>query len=693
MRKKFGSVFTAFAVVLATIGALVLPASAGEAAWDGDDYTLDWASDVDAVGPFEVTVGGTVVEAASTETSYTIGRDAMVAGTEMTYSVVDTSDGTALIDGAVTPTVPGAPTAVTATANGDDIEVNWGAPTELGTPEFTSYRVQLFADGATEPTDVLNPDGSTATSATFTGVADGTYTAKVIARNGPDDWISAEASSAAVTVDTTEVPGQVTSVDAVRNGSQITVTWSAPATDGGLLITGYVVSVNGDATNESGTSITRTLPAGTHTFRIAAVNSKGTGEFREVIVNNLPPSNVVAEQPDAGIASTTITWDEPPGDPTSYEVTIAGVVQTVTSRSLTVELAPGTHSASVVAINPRGRSLPGTSNDITITIAPGAPQSVELTADSLKLTATWDAPADTGGSAIESYTVTLVGPTGTDCAAGRTDAQLSAAGCVVTTTNRSATFNVDEPGQYSVSVEALTEAGLTASTASSPAEATRAYHPFSTKEAYINQLYRDILGRNADAAGRSYWVGQLQNPDDVAEVAEAFMSSTEFGPRRPISRMYLAYLNRAPDQSGFDYWTPLLVSGSSSLLDISWGFANSREFELRYGNLSDGEFIALVYINVLGRQLDQEGYVYWYRELSKGLSRPEMMLYFAESQEFINNTTDFVDVTLVYRAMLDRSPSDAEIADLIYRMSRGLSFEDVIMEIFEGDEYESRINP
>ncbi len=698
MKKRIRFLTAAFAVVMAVVAATLAPVSAQladgtTAEWVGELYRLDW-TDGGGTGPYDVTVDGVVVADDVTTTTYDIAQTAMTPGTPVAFEVVDTVTAVVLMNDSVTADVAGAPTSVTATASASSIVVTWGAPAELGTPAATSYEVQLFSGDESLATVQIAD-----LTHTFSDLEDGTYRVEVAAQNGPDStWLSAVASDTA-TIDTTTVPGTVTSVQVVRDGDQITVAWSPPTDNGDSAITGYVVSRNGSETSLDAASTDITydgLSADTYNITIAAINAKGSGPTVPVVVNNLPPANVDAAQPENGVAETTITWDAPPGNPTSYEVTIAGLVEPVTSPSLTIELAPGTHRAEVVAINSQGRSLPGTSNDITITVAPDGPASVDLDADDLELTVSWDPPADTGGSALDAYVVTLIGPAGSDCDPDRTAAQLTSAGCVVTqaaATARSVTFNVDEPGQYTVSVAARTEAGLASATVSSPAEARRAFQPFGSKAAYVEQLYRDILGRNADSAGRDYWVGQIDSEADAPAIAQAFMSSQEFGPRRPIARMYLAYLNRAPDQSGFDYWTPLLVTGQAELIDISWGFAASEEFAQRYGELSDGEFIALVYIYVLGRELDQEGYVYWFGELARGLNRAEMMLYFSESEEFVNKTKNFVDVTLAYRGMLDRSPTDAEIASLIYRMSRGTTFDQVIAEIFDSAEYAERITP
>jgi len=73
---------------------------------------------------------------------------------------------------------------------------------------------------------------------------------------------------------------------------------------------------------------------------------------------------------------------------------------------------------------------------------------------------------------------------------------------------------------------------------------------------------------------------------------------------------------------------------------ISNGFADSQEFQDRYGHLSDAQFVDLIYQNVMHRTPDAEGREYWIKELGLGLSRGGLMLGFSESEEFIDKTAD-----------------------------------------------------
>ena len=109
-------------------------------------------------------------------------------------------------------------------------------------------------------------------------------------------------------------------------------------------------------------------------------------------------------------------------------------------------------------------------------------------------------------------------------------------------------------------------------------------------------------------------------------------------------RLYNAAFKRLPDADGLKYWIGKYTSGENDDRAVAQSFLVSDEFSERYGvNVSNAKYVETLYVNVLGRDYDQDGYNYWLGNLNAGIeTRYELLLGFAESAE---NKTLFTEMT------------------------------------------------
>ena len=176
----------------------------------------------------------------------------------------------------------------------------------------------------------------------------------------------------------------------------------------------------------------------------------------------------------------------------------------------------------------------------------------------------------------------------------------------------------------------------------------------------IARFYRNVLGREPADAELASWRDVLFSDQGVARVVVGFSESPEFqrataaatnafvqalsqaGWSDDVFRLYQATLDRAPDQAGLLDWTGRLASGTDFLTVIE-GFVNSREFANTYGNTDAGQFVTLLYQNVLDRAPDDGGFADWTGRLGSGTSRAEVVQGFSQSREFIRDTADALE--------------------------------------------------
>lgn len=234
-------------------------------------------------------------------------------------------------------------------------------------------------------------------------------------------------------------PGAPASLEAAAGVEKVSLTWSAPANDGGSPVTGYVVqkSFDGvvwtDVDTVEGTSLEVTgLTGGIPVpFRVAAVNAIGRGDWSEVVTAT-PESPIVAPSAPAGPTATagvekvSLAWAAPAEDGgaevTGYVVqkSLDGVdwtdLDTVTGTSLEVTgLTGGTPvHFRVAAVNSAGRgawsdevTATPTAKPIPVVTVPSAPTGLTATVTGNRRTVTlaWQPPASDGGAPVTDYVV------------------------------------------------------------------------------------------------------------------------------------------------------------------------------------------------------------------------------------------------------------------------------------------------
>lgn len=245
-------------------------------------------------------------------------------------------------------TVPGAPTVGTAVKlTSTTARVPFTPPSSTGGASISTYTVtstpgNIVASGSTSPITVIGLTPATE------------YTFTVKATNFVGDGANS-ASSNSITTDATDVfaPGAPTIGTATKTGSTTaTAAFTAPVSNGGVAISGYIgTSTPGNVIATSTTSpitFTGLTPATHYTFKVAAINSVGTG-------------------PESAASNIVNTDTAPPGAPT------VGVAAKTGATTATLSFTPPTVTNGqtitgyTVSSTPIGGSGAGATSPILIT--------------------------------------------------------------------------------------------------------------------------------------------------------------------------------------------------------------------------------------------------------------------------------------------------------------------------------------
>ena len=204
------------------------------------------------------------------------------------------------------------------------------------------------------------------------------------------------------------VPGAPTSVTATAGGGQATVSWTAPANNGGSAIIDYTVtsSPGGFTATTSGTSATVAgLTGGTsYTFTVTARNSVGSSSASSSSNSVTVISFVYFSQPlslsqiatAGGITTTSKKMSDLRG-------------KTVFNTSGVAITVPASGSYNLSFFAAKTFATPAT--------VPASPTNLTATAGDAQVSLSWSAPTNNGGEAITGYTVkysngTVVATTG-----------------------------------------------------------------------------------------------------------------------------------------------------------------------------------------------------------------------------------------------------------------------------------------
>ena len=238
---------------------------------------------------------------------------------------------------------PDQPRNLRALATGpSSITITWQAPASDGGARITGYWIQTRSPNDGTWITIRRNTGSPATTFTHTKLAPATaYRYQVAAINsvGESLW-SLEAS----TTTHPDVPSAPYNLTARAVGtSQIDLSWSAPRNTGGAPVLGYRIEASSDGgttwriirrnTNSTTTRLSdmHLQPATTRHYRVAAINTAGTGPFSNVAQATteatLPgtPRTLTAEAD--GTSEIDLSWQAPTtdggADITGYRVEVS----------------------------------------------------------------------------------------------------------------------------------------------------------------------------------------------------------------------------------------------------------------------------------------------------------------------------------------------------------------------------------
>jgi hypothetical protein len=173
---------------------------------------------------------------------------------------------------------------------------------------------------------------------------------------------------------------------------------------------------------------------------------------------------------------------------------------------------------------------------------------------------------------------------------------------------------------------------------------------------FLDIMYSAFYDRSPDSGGKAYWQSQLDNGMSRLFVLANFVNSNEFNTvcstygitrgsiqltdpadlhpqvTQFVNRFYVNFQQRKPDPEGLNYWVNQLVTNQYTAASLAQNSVLSDEFVAK--NVSDSEFLDIMYSAFYNRAADSGGKAYWLGQLTGGMSRLLVLANFVNSNEF-----------------------------------------------------------
>jgi hypothetical protein len=199
---------------------------------------------------------------------------------------------------------------------------------------------------------------------------------------------------------------------------------------------------------------------------------------------------------------------------------------------------------------------------------------------------------------------------------------------------------------------------------------------------YVQQLYGDLLGRDADPGGLQGWTSVLEAGASRETVAAGIWNSPEHRGIE-VDGFYQTYLHRAADPAGRLGWINAMLAGMSETA-VAQAFLTCPEYTGAYPD--SAAVVVGFYADVLGRLPDQAGFTGWQQAAAEGASGAQLAESFLTSEEANRNLLEGY-----YQRYLGRQPKPSEEASWLARLNTASNSSAAVGQaILASDEYFAR---
>jgi hypothetical protein len=174
----------------------------------------------------------------------------------------------------------------------------------------------------------------------------------------------------------------------------------------------------------------------------------------------------------------------------------------------------------------------------------------------------------------------------------------------------------------------------------------------------VRRLYYNYFGRLPSDEELRFHVNSGQSRE---QLTINFLNSAEFnGAGRFVAGLYVGLLNRDAEYGGWLFQRDALARGFTNHDTMVSTFITGAEFQLKFGPLTNSQFVTLMYTQILGRVPSPEELTWRVGLLEGGFTRVALARDLLNSTEFRQGKNARLLSFLLHATILNRDPTLTE---------------------------------
>lgn len=243
-------------------------------------------------------------------------------------------------------------------------------------------------------------------------------------------------------------------------------------------------------------------------------------------------------------------------------------------------------------------------------------------------------------------------------------------------------FEVHQPGVGAINPTPMVRAAEAAERRVSVASLASTTEGRAEAAPVVLAWYRALLGREPNRMELFAWTDRidigLATTDDL--IADLTMAKPRRDPAGAVVRSFRVSLGRLPTINEIRAWEDA-YEADTTLDDLNQTLISSQAFADANGDLSDAEFVQVIYENAIGRGPTERRMADWLEAFEDGATRSSLPTYFADSYTVKDSTWHGLEVIQAFRAGLDRMPTGDEYQEWVAHLDDGGLIPDVVAGI------------